>query len=379
MAAPRLMLLSPLIMLFLLIPCAALAGLDVTRLTAYGFVASRTEPAIAVLDLATATVAARIGITAPAHQMAVAEGQAELIVGSLEDHTVNVVDLRSLKVARSVALDHEPEHMQLSPDGRTLAVGNFYADALTLVNLDDMTTRPVAGLAQPHNIVFDPDGSRLFVANLGLDEVSVVDVADASVSGLIAVPRPAGSAPGITDLAPSRDGRRLVAIPSSGSEIVSLDIERGVALRRDAVGPQPWLVALTSDDRFVLSANVGDASLSLVDAGAGGELARLPGSHDVTGLVPAWFGSVALLLSGDPAQALFVDLETFAALPPIALPSRPLAALPSSDGARIFVTLAEGDRIAILDPRDRTVERMIEAVVAAPGDIVGVGSRNICD
>lgn len=357
----------------------AAAAIDGTRLAAYGFVASRVSPRIAALDLASGEVAAMIELDRPAHQMAVAETQAELIVGTLDDRTIAVVDLQTLAVVRSLVLDHEPEHIQISPDGQVLAVGNFYSDALTLVDLAAMSSRRVTGLAQPHNIVFDADGRRLFVANLGADEISVIDIGTGVVSGRIVVPRTDGQAPGITDLVPSRDGRRLVAIPASGAELISVDTRRGVAIRTDLVGPQPWMAALTGDGRMLLSANVGDATLSLVDAAGGGEIARLPGSHDVIGLLSTWFGTVAVLLSGEPAQAMFVDLAAPAPGEVVVLPSRPLGALPSADGARIYVTLTDGDALAVLDPRQRSVERVITGVIAAPGDIVGVGSRNICD
>lgn len=355
------------------------AALDPDSLGAYAFVASRSAGEITVIDMRDASVAGEIMLRRPAYQLAVRDERRELVVGSLPDHRVSVIDLVSLRETRSVVLDHEPEHIQLSPDGQVLAVGNFYADALTLIDLDSMATRRIDGLSQPHNTLFSPDGSRLYVANLGSDQVSVVDVASGTLLEPLTVPRRPDDTPGITSVMLSRDGRSLWAIPSAGAELARIDVASGGSPRRQQVGPQPWRVAMTGDERMMITANAGDQTLSLVDMKAGLELARLDGTDTMEAILPAWFDTTGFVTSRSTRSLLVIDLDAAKWLPPVDLPGTPEAAIVAPDGGKVVVTLSEPAGVAFVDARERVVSTVVTDVVRDPFRIVTIGSRNICD
>ena len=358
--------------------CPAL-GLDLGALRSYAFVASRSAGEVTVLDMRDASVAGEVVLRRPAYQLAVREERGELVVGSLADMRVAVIDLASMREVRSVVLDHEPEHMQLSPSGDVLAVGNFYADALTLIDLDTMAARRVEGLSQPHNTLFSPDGARLYVANLGSDRISVVDVARGTLLDALAVPREPEDTPGITSVMLSRDGRHIWAIPSAGSEVARLDVASAERPRRDRVGPQPWRVAFTSDERLMITANAGDQTLSLVDMARGREVARLDGTDTMEAILPAWFDTTGFVTSRSTRSLLAIDLDKAAPLEPIALPGTPEGAVATPDRDAVVVALSEPAGVAFVDARERVVRKVVDDVVRDPFRIVTVGSRNICD
>lgn len=358
--------------------CPAL-GLDLDALRSYAFVASRSAGEITVVDMRDASVAGEIVLRRPAYQLAVREEARELVVGSLADNRVAVIDLATMREVRSVVLDHEPEHIQLSPAGDVLAVGNFYADALTLIDLDTMATRRVDGLSQPHNTLFSPDGARLYVANLGSDQISVVDVARGILLDPLAVPRDPDDTPGITSVMLSRDGRHLWAIPSVGHELARLDVASREIPRRDRVGPQPWRVAFTSDERLMITANAGDQTLSLVDMAKGEEVARLDGTDAMEAILPAWFDTTGFVTSRSTRSLLAIDLDKAAPLEPIALPGTPEGAIATPDRDEVVVALSEPAGVAFVDARERVVRTVVEEVVRDPFRIITVGSRNICD
>ncbi|HMR33362.1 MAG TPA: YncE family protein [Geminicoccaceae bacterium] len=365
-------------LLLAVLACPALA-LDLQALRSYAFVASRSAGEVTVLDMRDASVAGEVVLRRPAYQLAVREDRKELVVGSLEDSRVAVIDLATMHEARSVVLDHEPEHMQLSPNGEVLAVGNFYADALTLIDLDTMTTRRVGGLSQPHNTLFSPDGARLYVANLGSDRIGVVDVALGALLELLPVPREPDDTPGITSVMLSRDGRHIWAIPSAGSEVARLDVASAERPRRDRVGPQPWRVAFTSDERLMITANAGDQTLSLVDMAKGREVARLDGTDSMEAILPAWFDTTGFVTSRSTRSLLAIDLDKAAPLEPIALPGTPEGAVATPDRDAVVVALSEPAGVAFVDARERVVRKVVDDVVRDPFRIVTVGSRNICD
>ena len=357
---------------------AAARALDPRALGSYAFVSSRTASEVAVVDMKAYRVAARLPLAYPAYQLAVSEPRGEFVVGTIQDRSLHVFDLAELREVRSAVLDHEPEHIQLAPDGSLLAVGNYYGDALTLVRLDDMSTRRVDGLLQPHNIVWAPDGQTLYVANLGANTVSVVDVNTARVREEIFVPRPPDQKPGITDVQLSRDGRRLIAIPATGSDLPFMNTGTGAAIRSPEVGELPWRVALTADDRLLVSANQGDRTLTLVRTADGSELARLPGAPDVATILLAWFDTLGIALSRRDRTAVLIDLDQGRLRAPLALPDTPVDGIVTADGSQAFVALAEQGYVAVIDARERRITRVIEGVILEPAGIVTAGSSNTC-
>jgi YVTN family beta-propeller protein len=337
------------------------------------------EPEVAILDMEVERVVARLRLEAPAHHMAVAKARGELVVASLEDGAITVYDLRTLTPVRRVALDHQPELIQLDPSGEVVAASSYAADAVTLLRLADMTARRVDGLHAPHNLVFADSGQRLYVANLGADIVSVIEVATARIAAEIAIPRPAGTDPGITDLHLAADGRRAWAVPVSGGDLAEIDLAAGTARPGVEAGPLPWRIAGTADGRHLITGNEGDGSISLLDAASGEAIARLPGGRSVSGVLPAWFDSLAFVLSREHRAVHVVDLEQATSRASVALPGAPEAGLVSADGAKLLVALADGDALAVIDARDPVMPRIIEGVVPEPSRITAAGARNICD
>ena len=82
-------------LLLAVLACPALA-LDLQALRSYAFVASRSAGEVTVLDMRDASVAGEVVLRRPAYQLAVREDRKELVVGSLEDSRVAVIDLATM-------------------------------------------------------------------------------------------------------------------------------------------------------------------------------------------------------------------------------------------------------------------------------------------
>jgi DNA-binding beta-propeller fold protein YncE len=158
-----------------------------------------------------------------------------------------------------------------------------------------------------------------------------------------------------------------------------LDVASGKELRQDMVGPQPWRVAMTSDERVMVTANTGDQTLSLIAMAHGDELARLKGAETMEAILPAWFDTTGFVLSRSEKALLVIDLDKARMAPPVALPGIPEAAVASPGGGDVIVAMSQPGEIAVIDARERRVTRLIGGVLADPFRIATVGSRNICD
>ena len=156
----------------------------------YVYVPNRASADVAVIDTRTDRLVTRLPVGNVPHQVSVSDVVDKLVASNTADDTISIVDLPTL-ATRTLRLDHEPEHMELSPDGVLLAVGNIGAGTVSLVSLEEeREVARVDGLFEPHNLTFSPDGSLLYVANLGASHVSVIDVASAAIIDEIKIAEP---------------------------------------------------------------------------------------------------------------------------------------------------------------------------------------------
>ena len=118
---------------------------------------------------------------------------------------VEIVDTHSLIVTGTATVGMAPLFASLSPDGSTLAVGDYGSNALSLVDTVSLQTRTVAVPHGAFGVAYAPDGRRIFVcggysplleaaqgsddiAHVTSNTVSVVDVASETVSRSVPVP-----------------------------------------------------------------------------------------------------------------------------------------------------------------------------------------------
>src|SRR3569833_2931507 len=80
---------------------------------------------------------------------------------------------------------------------------------------------------------------------------------------------------------PSRDNTRVWVACNKSSEIVEIDTKDWRIAKRFATGAGVYNLGLTHDDTRLIGTNKGDASVSVIDAGTGKELARIPTTRKI--------------------------------------------------------------------------------------------------
>jgi len=352
----------------------------------YVYVPNRASADVAVIDTASDSVVARIQVGKVPHQVAVADTLGKMVASNTADDTISIVDLASLKTT-TIPLGHEPEHMELSPGGGLLAVGNIGAGSISLVSLvEERETARVDGLYEPHNLTFSPDGALLYVANLGANLVSVIDVAAGKVIDEIPVgdPKAVASASGqddyqgIINVTRTPDGRLGFAAYGEGNAMAVIDLRTRKTLRTLDLGELPWRAYSTADGRFMLVPNNGDATVSVVSTASLEVVATLPGAEDMTGINTGWFETTAFVISRGEDKALILDLETLQPAGEIALPGTPETGVVTPDGTKLYVALSEADQVAVIDVRARKLIKMIDGVGEEPWGTSMVGAVNYC-
>jgi YVTN family beta-propeller protein len=130
------------------------------------------------------------------------------------------------KNAESVEVGYRPCAIQLSPDGKVLAVANWGDQSVTLLDSDTLKSRgKVTVGSHPAAVAWNSDG-RLFVANAGGNTVSVVSLKKLAVIESIRTSLdfqvPVGSTP--LALAVDTAGKRLYIANADNNDVAVVDI-----------------------------------------------------------------------------------------------------------------------------------------------------------
>jgi len=378
----RLMTAAILTMTMLSTPAVALDAVD-----GYVFVPNRASADVAVIDTRSDRLVARIPVGNVPHQVAISDVADKLVASNTADDTISIIDISTL-ATRTLRLDHEPEHMELSPDGVLLAVGNIGAGTVSLVSLEEeRELARVDGLFDPHNLTFSPDGALLYVANLGANHVSVIDVASATIIDEIKIaesPELAGKEDpgtefqGIINVTATPDGRLGFAAHGEAGELAVIDLRTRAVKKSVALGELPWRAYSTADGRFMLVPNNGDRTLSVISTTTLEVVATLPAAEDVTGINTGWFETTAFALSRAGRKAVVYDLQAMARAGEIALPGTPETGVTTPDGAKLYVALSDTDQVAVIDTRARALIKTIDGVGDEPWGAMMIGALNYC-
>jgi YVTN family beta-propeller protein len=362
-------------------------GLALDAVDGYVFVPNRGSADVAVIDSRTDRLVARLPVGRVPHQVVVSDVAGKLVTSNTADDTISIVELSSLET-RTLKLDHEPEHMELAPDGRLLAIGNIAAGTVSLVSLDDEAERArVTGLFEPHNMTFSPDGALLYVANLGANHVSVVDVASGAVIDEIRIADPATVASsegagdefqGIINVTRTPDGRLGFAAHGDGNRLAVIDLRTRQVKKTLQLGELPWRAYGTADGRYMLVPNNGDRTLSVISTATLEVVATLPAAEDVTGVNTGWFETTAFALSRAENKAVVYDLQTMTRVGEIGFPGTPETGVTTPDGSKLYVALSDTDQVAVVDVRTRRLIGTIDGVGDEPWGVTMVGALNYC-
>ncbi len=188
-------------------------------------------------------------------------------------------------------------------------VGLFKDNAVAVLDTgENRVLRTIPVPPGPHGVVVTPDGRKVYVSSDGASTVSVIDTATDRVVGSIEVgPTPHG-------LAISTDGRQVLVMGFGTNQAVIIDTTSDQIVGRLPI-PQPHNSAISPNGRiaYVASQQQGATALVILD---------LVGKTQV-GTIP--------------------------------LDKTPRALALSSDGRRLYLTVAGSDSVLVFDPASNRV------------------------
>lgn len=164
------------------------------------------------------------------------------------------------QITTSLALKVTPRLVRWRPDGKVLLTANTEDHSMTV--LDDKTLQPMVDLQlplAPRKMCFNSDGGQMFVTGDGMDAVSIVSPYQTEVNETVL----AGHTPG--DMAATSAGPAYLFISNPDAAavtVISIDNRRVIA--QIPVGQRPGQILLTPDDEYALVLNEQSGDVAVI-------------------------------------------------------------------------------------------------------------------
>ncbi len=186
-------------------------------------------------------------------------------VPNSKSDSVSIINPRTYRVVRTVAVGHEPQHVVPSWDLRTLWVNNDLGNSLTPINpRTGRFGRPII-VADPYNLYFTPDGRYAVVMASALHRLVFRDPHTMRVRRSLPVP-----CAGVNHADFTTNGRRFLVSCEFSAKLLVVDTA-AMRLRRviRLPGPgsaMPQDVKLSTDGRVFFVADMMRGGVWIVDA-----------------------------------------------------------------------------------------------------------------
>jgi len=261
--------------------------------------------------------------------------------------SISVIDMSTRKELRRIPALREPHHLIVSPDGKSLLVGDTTGNQILFLDPATGEVQRRVEVSDPYQLGFSPDGKFLVVNGLARDQVDVYDpVSMALIKRFPAVSRP-------SHLAFSPDSHTVFVSLQASDKLVAIDLTSMQQAWIEPVGSTPagvlWLKGK------VLVADMGANYVAVVDPATGHVVDQI-----VTGK-----GAHNLFLSPDKkilwvnnrvaGTATALDAATLTVLRDYIIPGGPDDIDFAPDG-NVWITRRFVEKVAVLHPASGNFE-----------------------
>lgn len=281
-----------------------------------------------------------------------------LVLNSL-DADVSVIDPVSWRELRRLPTGKEPHHLYLTPDEKSVIVGNAGADSLTFI--DPRTAeiqRTVRGVLDPYHLRFSPDMKWLVTAGNRLHHVDLYrwDGKDLALAKRI----PTGKTPSHIWI-DSRSTTAYITMQDS-DELVAIDLASQELKWRVKTGALPADVYGTADDRLVMVGLTGSDSVEVFDVtdGVPRQVRRIKtglGAHAFRAAADKRFVFVSNRVANTISK---LDLQTLQVVDTYVAPGGPDCMEVLAGGKFLLTTSRWAKKLTVIDLETKQVVRQVK-------------------
>ena len=190
--------------------------------------------------------------------------------------SISLIDMSTERVLRRIPVLREPHHWALTPDGRSLVVGDSSGNSLFFLNPQTGAVRKRITVADPYQLGFSPDGRYFTVNGLARNQIDVYDAASMKLLHRF----PIRSMP--SHLAYSPGSHRVFVTLQGTNRLVAIDLRHMRVLWDRPVGNTP--AGVLWHDGKLLVCDMGTNGLAVVDPATGavtGHVVTDKGAHNL--------------------------------------------------------------------------------------------------
>ncbi len=184
------------------------------------------------------------------------------VVANSFDDDVDIIDLSTLSVVKSLVVGDFPLSIDFSPSGETAYVTNYFSNTVSVLSVDGVNSQVIGTVpvqTYPIAVKVRPDGEEVFVSNYGSQTISVIRTSDLQVISTISI---GGSSP---QLVFSESGDTLLANSSSDGSFYLIDaVNHTVLTTLDVTSPSARLAYSPAAGRAVVTHPTPDL-ISVID------------------------------------------------------------------------------------------------------------------
>jgi len=255
--------------------------------------------------------------------------------------SISLVDMAAQKELRRIPVLREPHHLALSPDGKSLLVGDTVGNEMLFLDPVTAALQKRMPVADPYQLGFSPNGRFLVVNGLARNQVDVYDAATMQLLKRF----PAATMPSHLDFAP--DSSRVFVSLQGTDSMLAIDLNKLAVQWTAKIGKTP--AGVLWHDGHVLVADMGTDYVAVVD----------PADGHVTGRIHTGKGAHNLFIAPDRkiiwvnnragGTTTSLDAATLAPLRSYAIPGGPDDIAFAPDGT-LWITRRWAEKVAVLDP-----------------------------
>jgi len=175
--------------------------------------------------------------------------------------SISVIDMSTRRELRRVPALREPHHLALSPDGKSLLVGDTAGNQMLFLDPATGEVQRRVAVSDPYQLGFSPDGKFLVVNGLARDQVDVYEPETMKLIKRFAV----RSTP--SHLAFSPDSHGVFVSLQGSDKLAAFDLMTMQPMWTEPVGPTPAGVLWLHDKLLV--ADMGADYVAVVDPATG--------------------------------------------------------------------------------------------------------------
>jgi DNA-binding beta-propeller fold protein YncE len=263
------------------------------------------------------------------------------------DASISLLDGVSREEIRRIPVLREPHHLALTPDGRSLVVGDSSGNELLFLDPATGELQRRERISNPYHLDYSPDGKYLVIASLRRDQVDVYDAGGLVLLQRLRVPdKP-------SHLAFSPDSRMVYVTLQGSRAVAAISLETRQPVWQAEVGRDPAGI-LWHRGRLIVGV-MGANHFAVLDPDTRQVERTIPVGRGAHTIFPSPDGRVLYATSRVDSRVTVLDADTLEVRYRWDLPGGPDCIAFDPEG-RLWVTLRWIQRVAVIDPETAQVE-----------------------